>query len=400
MIFSMSMHGEIGGWESKMTLILGILLGLFVLGLLVVIHELGHAIVARRNGVVVEEFGIGFPPRAWKKKLKNGVLFTLNWLPIGGFVKLKGEHDSAKGEGSYGAASFWVKTKILLAGVLMNWVVAALLFTVLAIVGMPKLIDNQVRLPFDTRVESSPLMIAQVSQDSPAAKSGLKKGDEIVKIDQTAIKSASHLSETTKNHAGETVKVSYVRDGSAKQTTVTLNTLDQAKNGGFLGITSSQAVEKSYSTWSAPVMGVATAGQLTYETLSGVGTMLVKSVGGFAGQFVGSAEDKQAAKTDMAWVGENVAGPVGILGTLFPSVIGSGLEQIVLLTAIISLTLAVMNVLPIPALDGGRWFVMALFRLIKKPLTKEREENIQATGFLVLMLLVIMVTWNDIAKLF
>lgn len=127
---------------------------------------------------------------------------------------------------------------------------------------------------------------------------------------------------------------------------------------------------------------MATAGQLTYETLSGVGTMLVaKSVGGFAGQFVGSAEDKQDAKTDMAWVGENVAGEVGILGTLFPSVIGSGLEQIVLLTAIISLTLAVMNVLPIPALDGGRWFVMALFRLIKKPLTKEREENIQATGF-------------------
>ncbi|MCZ6901366.1 MAG: site-2 protease family protein, partial [Rickettsia endosymbiont of Ixodes persulcatus] len=106
------------------------------------------------------------------------------------------------------------------------------------------------------------------------------------------------------------------------------------------------------------------------------------------------------ARTDMAWVGDNVAGPVGILGVLFPSVVGSGLEQIVLLSAIISLTLAVMNILPIPSLDGGRWFVMVLFRLFKKPLTKEREENIQVVGFLILMILIVMVTWNDITKFF
>ena len=82
-----------------MELFLGILLGLLVLVILVVLHELGHAIVAKRNGVVVEEFGIGFPPRGWSRKLKNGVLFSLNWLPLGGFVKLKGEYDSAKGKG-------------------------------------------------------------------------------------------------------------------------------------------------------------------------------------------------------------------------------------------------------------------------------------------------------------
>lgn len=108
-------------------LLLGILIGLIVLVILVTVHELGHAIVARRNGVVVEEFGIGFPPKAWGKKLKNGILLTLNWLPLGGFVKLQGEHDAASKKGDYGAATFWQKTKILLAGVVINWLVAVLL---------------------------------------------------------------------------------------------------------------------------------------------------------------------------------------------------------------------------------------------------------------------------------
>src|ERR1035437_1069413 len=107
-----------------MELIFGVALGLAVLVFLVVVHELGHAIIARRNGVAVEEFGIGFPPLAWSRKLKNGVLFSLNWLPLGGFVKLQGEHDAARGKGDYGSASFWQKTKILLAGVLTNWLVA------------------------------------------------------------------------------------------------------------------------------------------------------------------------------------------------------------------------------------------------------------------------------------
>ena len=100
-----------------MDLLLGIIVGLIILVFLVVVHELGHGIIARRNGVVVEEFGIGFPPKAWAKKIKKSilgknVLFTLNWLPLGGFVKLQGENDAASRKGDYGAASFWVKTKI------------------------------------------------------------------------------------------------------------------------------------------------------------------------------------------------------------------------------------------------------------------------------------------------
>ena len=126
-----------------MGLILGIITGLFILVLLVVAHEFGHAIVAKRNGVAVEEFGVGLPPRAWQKKLKSGILFSVNWLPLGGFVKLQGENDSANKKGDYGAVSFFQKTKILLAGVTVNWLIAAVLLTILAFVGLPKILPNQ-----------------------------------------------------------------------------------------------------------------------------------------------------------------------------------------------------------------------------------------------------------------
>ena len=385
-------------------IIWGVLLGLFVLILLVVLHELGHAIVAKRNGVKVEEFGIGFPPAAKKWKVKRSFLgenvtFSLNWLPLGGFVRLKGEYDSAKGEGTYGGSTFWVKTKILLAGVVMNWITAIVLFTILAIIGMPKILSNQVQLPFDTEVRRSPVTIAKITPNSPADKIGLKANDELIKINGQPLTEAEKLPVITKQNAGKKVRVEYRRDGKESSLDVQLNDEKTVKTGGYLGVAPNQA-EKMYSTWSAPIVGVATTGQLSYETIKGVGVLLVKTVHGLIGQIFGSAESKESARTDLASVGESVAGPIGILGVLFPSVVNSGIEQIIFVAALISLTLAVMNILPIPALDGGRWFTMTIFRLFKKDLTKEREENIQATGMLILLILTILVTISDVGKLF
>ena len=366
---------------------IGILVGLIILLLLVVVHELGHAIVARRNGVVVEEFGIGFPPAAkkWRPKksfLGKNVVFSLNWLPLGGFVKLKGEYDSAEGAGTYGGATFWVKTKILLAGVMMNWLTAVVLFMILALVGMPKILPQQAVLPFDSRVERLALTVARVTPGSPAEKVGLQRGDEVRKIGDHNVATPAELSAATKAQAGREVTIELVRGGQTLTKQVKLQTADQAKNGGYLGV-GPQQTQTIHSTWSAPIAAVVTTGQLTYETV---------------GQLFGSPESRQAAKADLAAVGESVAGPVGILGVLFPAVLSSGVTQILLLAAIISLTLAVMNVLPIPALDGGRWFTMAGFKLFKKKLTKEREETIQGIGFLVLMALTVLVTWSDITK--
>ena len=385
-------------------IIWGVLLGLFVLILLVVLHELGHAIVAKRNGVKVEEFGIGFPPAAKKWKVKRSFLgenvtFSLNWLPLGGFVRLKGEYDSAKGEGTYGGSTFWVKTKILLAGVMMNWITAIVLFTILAIIGMPKILSNQVQLPFDADVRRSPVTIAKITPNSPADKIGLKVNDELIKINGQSLTEAEKLPVITKQNAGKKVRVEYRRDGKESSLDVQLNDEKTVKTGGYLGVVPNQA-EKMYSTWSAPIVGVATTGQLSYETIKGVGVLLVKTVHGSIGQIFGSAESKESARTDLASVSGSVAGPIGILGVLFPSVVNSGIEQIIFVAALISLTLAVMNILPIPALDGGRWFTMTIFRLFKKDLTKEREENIQATGMLILLTLTILVTISDVGKLF
>ncbi len=381
-----------------MELLLGIIVGLIVLVLLVVVHELGHAIVARRNGVVVEEFGIGFPPRAWAKKLKNGILFTLNWLPLGGFVKLQGEHDSADKKGDYGAATFWQKTKILLAGVVINWLVAAVVLTILALTGLPKILPDQFSIASDTTTVKQPIELASVGNETPAARAGLKVGDQILRFAGEPVLTAEALNEKTALNKGREVEIVYSRKGVEQTAKVTLRPENDDKKG-YLGVSSGQR-EQIKASWSAPIVGVVTTGQFTLVTLQGLGDLVVNLGKGIVLQFSPDGSTREQAGKSLEAAGNSVAGPVGILGTIFPQAQQAGPTQLLFLTAIISLTLAVMNILPIPALDGGRWFTMTIFRLLKKPLTKEREERIQTVGFLVLMLLIIVVTFRDVTKLF
>lgn len=377
-------------------LVLEIIGGLLILVFLVVVHELGHAIASRRNGVVVEEFGIGFPPRAWSKKLKNGVLFSLNWLPVGGFVKLQGEHDAASKKGDYGAATFWQKTKILLAGVFINWLVAAILLTILAWVGLPKVIPNQFAVASDTSTVKEPVELVGVVKNSPAERAGLKAGDRIIRFAGEPVAVLDSLGQQSAAHKGKTVEIIYNRRNVEHSTQATLRT-DGAE--GYLGVTSAQR-QYMRASWSAPMVGVVLTGQLTVATLQGLGGLVSNLAQGLVLQFSPDHATQKQAHAALTTAGNSVAGPIGILGTIFPAAEQAGLGQVVLLTAVISLTLAVMNVLPIPALDGGRWFTMAIFRIIKKPLTKEREEAIQATGFMVLMALIVIVTVVDVSKLF
>lgn len=364
---------------------------LFILGIilfvgLVVAHEFGHFLVARRNGVAVEEFGIGFPPRAKVLKRREGTEYTLNWLPLGGFVKLKGEHDSDTRPGSFGAVSLAVKARILLAGVGMNLLAAFVLFTILAATAMPK--SNLSALPFydkdqftvasDTKIVNRQVYI-DVETGTPAETAGLRDNDVLLSVGGEPVRSSAELPALTERLRGQTVDISYERAGAGYTTSATLNQDDTDK--GYLGVRSADS-EAFRATWSAPIVGAVTTAQFTDVSLRGLGYVVRNLVAG-----------------EPARAGEAVGGPVATFKILSDTS-SLGITQVLFVIALISVSLAVMNVLPIPALDGGRLFVTLAFRAFKKPLTKEMEERIHGTGFMALMLLIVVITIVDIRRFF
>ncbi len=365
--------------------------GIILIILLVVIHEFGHFIMARRSGVVVEEFGIGIPPRALVLTTKKGIVYTLNWIPLGGFVKLKGENDSDTAPGSYGAASLFNKIKIMLAGVIMNVFAAFILLTFLSLIGMPQLIDNQFTIKSDTRVVKNEILIGGVEKDSPAEKAGLKSRDRIMSIgqnysDQQRVDSIDNLPKLTKSLAGKKAVLYYQRNSRIDYTTVNLRSsseveasLNTSNSKGYLGVYPTE-YKLLRSTWSAPLVAVGFIKQFTVLTFKALGTA-VSSI--FHGHV-------KAASTQ-------VAGPIGIF-VLIKDGSSLGYQFILMIVAVISLTLAIMNVLPIPALDGGRLFVTLIFHFFRRPLPKNTENIIHRLGFLFLMILAILVTISDITK--
>lgn len=369
-----------------------LIVGLILFIGLVVVHEFGHFLAARRNGVEVEEFGIGFPPKAWSKKTKGGFIFSINWLPIGGFVKLKGESDATTEKGTLGAASTWAKTKIMLAGVFMNLVVAFGLLTVLAWLGVPKLLDHQFTVKSDQHVVLSQVRAGHVDPGSPAAKGGIVSRDQIISIgvpgDVQKLETAQNLPRVTERFAGKQVTVVFKHDNQVKTTSIQLrdkNTVEASKKTkepkGYLGV-----VPAEYTiiraTWSAPIVAIGLMGQFTEATFKGLGTAI-------AAVFQG--EGARAA--------EQVSGPVGIVVVLKDGSL-LGYQFILMIIAIISLTLAIMNVLPIPALDGGRLYMVLLSRLFGKRLTQEMEERIVGASFIFLLFLIILITIVDVKRFF
>lgn len=370
-----------------------LIIGLVLFVGLVVVHELGHFVAARRNGVEVEEFGIGFPPQAWKRQFKSGLLLTINWLPLGGFVKLKGEHDADTSKGSYGAASLTAKIKIMLAGVGMNLVTAFILLTFLALVGMPKLLDNQFTVASDTTVSRNSVLVAYVEDGSPAAEAGLAVEDELAAIGlpqaaKDTIDTADVLPQLTRKYAGQEVELVIRRGGEPRQLTTTLRSAaeveasqDTDEPKGYLGVSPTEYTLQR-STWSAPVVAAGVLRDFTVATFKGLGTAI-------AGLFQG----------DTAKASEQVSGPVGIFVVIRDGSL-LGYEFILMVIAVISLTLAIMNVLPIPALDGGRLFVTLLYRGLRQPLTKKAEDRIHGTGFALLMVLFVVITIVDVRRFF
>ncbi len=364
---------------------------------LVLIHEWGHFIMARKNGVEVEEFGLGFPPRAKVLKKKNGTIYSLNWLPLGGFVKLKGEHDNDTEKGTFGAADTWAKTKIMLAGVVMNLVTAIVLFTLVALMGMPKLIDDQSTIWSDTKIIQRPenegvIKIGQVVENSPAQEAGLQEEDRLLSVAGNDIDSSPEISDITASNAGKEVEIVVQRGDEKIIKQVTLN--DTSPYLGIASYSAQTGMEIRRSTWSAPVVAVLVTRDFTVATMKGLGNALSGLGSIVAGSLTGNQEARKAGQTEAS---SQVAGPVGIFAVLY-EISKQGIGLVMFIIAIISLTLAIMNALPIPALDGGRLFVMLVFRAIKKPLKPEIEDKIHGTGFAALMLLFLLITIVDVRR--
>ncbi len=368
--------------------ILILILGVILFLCLVLVHEWGHFIAARRAGVEIEEFAIGFPPRIWKKRMPSGFDLSVNLLPLGGFVRLKGEHDADKSPGSFGAATLAQKTRIMLAGVVMNLLTAFVLLTILALVGLPTLFNDQFTVKSDTKIVQSvknadKVLVTRVVAGAPADKAGLKEGDQIISFAGEAITDPGRVGELAKANAGKNVDMIVVREGAPVTLPILVNS-DNNSGNGFIGVVSSsgaEGIELRRSTWSAPVVAGGLMGQFTGMTYRGLSAAV-------SGLFRG----------DTKTAGEQVAGPVGVFAVLKN---GStlGFSFMLMIIAIISLTLALMNILPIPALDGGRLFVTLLFRAIRQPLTQKREELINGAGFVFLMALFVVITIVDIKRL-
>lgn len=375
---------------------LGVVVGLIILVVLVVLHELGHMIVALRNGVDVEEFGIGFPPRAKAFGKYKKTLLTLNWLPLGGFCKMKGESDEDTGKGTFGAASFWSKTKILFAGVFANFLTAVVLFMILAFFGIPKLSANQFAIASDNHGAKGVVTIDKVIDGSAAAKAGLKAKDNIVSVDGVKTEFSTQVPEITKKRAGQKIAIVVERHG--KEQSIDVQLAKENKDGkGILGVTTYNSQSATIkATWSAPIVAIVDTLQLMWMTIAGIGGMIGNLFMGLWGLVTGSG----AASTELAAVSDSVSGPIGILGYIFPTALAGGALTLLYISAIIALSLAVMNILPIPGLDGGRWYLIAWYHLRGKKLTKEKEETVVGYGMMVLFVIIILATIADISKLF
>ncbi|MBP7820976.1 site-2 protease family protein [Candidatus Saccharibacteria bacterium] len=382
-----------------------LILGLIIFVLLVVAHEYGHFLVAKRNGVEVEEFGVGFPPKLFGKKMGKGIFegyYTLNLLPLGGFVRLKGEHDADKEKGSFGSVGTKAKLRIMLAGVAVNLIVALVMFTVVAWVGMPQLVENQFTVKSDQTITRSDVLASNVEPGSPAEQAGIKNGDIISSINGTEVKTQEQLRQATKSNQGQTVPIVYIHKGDTVNGKVTLLSTQEVEASkqsgnpkGYIGVVPSEFKLASY-TWSAPIVAAGTSTQFTWLTLKALGSSLAGLGKAFVSAITGQGNQ---AKQEASKAGENVSGPVGIFNILQQGSV-LGYQFILFVMAVISLTLAIMNALPIPALDGGRAFVMVLFRALKKPLTPQLEERIHGTGFAVLILLFIVITVVDVRRFY
>ncbi len=360
---------------------MSILIFFIILIALILVHEFGHFIVAKKSGVRVDEFGIGFPPKVWGKKIGE-TEYTINALPFGGFVRIWGEdpsQESMSSERSMVTKGWYIKAAIIAAGVVMNVVFAWFLFVIGFALGMPQAIDAV------DYVDGAKMLVTHVVPESPAEVAGLKSGDTILSVSDAAAsveaKDPKVVSDFIAAHNGEPVTLSIVRGEETLAIEATpkpgqvASDLERAAIGFGLGLVIDAPLPIHIAIYTATIH----TAQLFY-------VILISIIQFFASAFTFSADLSQ------------VTGPVGIVG-LVQDASEIGFMALLTFTAIISLNLAVINLLPFPALDGGR-LIITLIEAARGKMFPTNVVNIaNGVGFVLLILLMLVVTWNDVAKL-
>jgi regulator of sigma E protease len=355
--------------------IITIVLFIAILGILVVIHEIGHFVTARLANVRVLEFGIGFPPRAKVLRSKGETLYTLNWLPIGGFVKLEGEDgDAANDPRSFSAQGLPKRLVILAAGVVMNVVLAFAIFA-----GITWLASPYMGLRF-----------YEVQPGSPAATAGLVPGDALVAVDGERFQfiTGRSILEGLRSRAGETVVLTVDGpDGARREVDVTLRSPAEAAQLGALGISRRDREWEAYFDGATTTNPLPTAIQTGFEqTVNALGLIL----GGLGALVTSVAADPTAPPP--------VAGPVGIATQIGDVFWNAGPILTLYVAGILSANLALVNILPFPPLDGGRMLMITLKRLVGARLSLRAEQLTYMVGFVFLFAFIIWVTGFDILR--
>jgi regulator of sigma E protease len=358
-----------------------ILIFIVALSILVLVHEFGHYFASKFCGVKIEEFGLGLPPRIWGKQIGE-TLWSLNWLPIGGFCKMEGENPAdaeamagkpdsqKKSRSSFMYKKPWQKALIVLGGVLMNLILAVVIFaTVYTILGVPK--------------ETNQVKIISVVKDSPADKAGLKENDVVVMVNQTVVKKPSELTTEVGKFKGKNVQLRIKNYELGIEEVKMVQVRENPPAGeGSMGIAISNT-EMVKIKW--------------YEFYKGIGAGFKEAY--FWGKIIFEGMIKMIGGLAMGQVPKDVAGPIGMFEATSSINKNQGLLAVIHFFGIVSVNLAVVNVLPFPALDGGR-IIFVIYEMITRKRANEKFEAIvNNVGMMVLLSLILLITVGDVMRI-
>jgi regulator of sigma E protease len=371
-----------------MSVLLTIFIFIVIFSLIVIIHELGHFFMARRVGIKVEEFGLGLPPQAkklWRDKM--GTIFSLNWIPFGGFVRMYGE-DSTNPKLVHDKKSFmsktkWQRTQVICAGVFMNFITGVILLTIVFTAGAEPFIlnrgDFERHLELGNIVTEDGILINEVTGGSAAEKAGFQSGDIILKINGEGVGSSEEIVALTQNFKNRILNYTLERD--REEIAMQVHIPNEGKIGvSIASIPIIREVKKvQFPVHIAFIESIKESGRLASATAVMFADVLRRLVSQFQ-------------------ISDNVAGPIGI-AQMTHSVSQQGLIALLKFMALLSVSLATINILPLPALDGGRFLFIIVEFIRRKRANARWESAIHGIGFILLMFLIAMITYKDILRL-